>query len=348
MWGTFERIGRAGLLRPLSAGSDSASRREGWIAGLAYIVVARLEDIVEGCATMAKLGGKEGALSLGQGIGRALLPWLVAVMLVEWVSKRRHVGALVAPLLTAALIFRVAEWLGIVESSARLSFEVAGLLGCVWLGFRARPPAVASQPSTGGEASPQSESPSPSTGRRSLFAGAGAVLLSGSVGVGAMDVRHLWRGWDSLGPLGRGGEVPPFRARMLDGGIFDRASLVGTPTMLVFWATWCGYCVRQMPAIERIHRTYRGRGLRVLGVNTDRAADQAAVVRGYVANKELSFPQVLDTGRVGRAFRNSMLPHVVFVDGDGEIVRVFQGKTDEETLVEALEGMLARAVDEPR
>ena len=28
--------------------------------------VARLEDIVEGCATMAKLGGKEGALSLGR------------------------------------------------------------------------------------------------------------------------------------------------------------------------------------------------------------------------------------------------------------------------------------------
>jgi cytochrome oxidase Cu insertion factor (SCO1/SenC/PrrC family) len=103
-----------------------------------------------------------------------------------------------------------------------------------------------------------------------------------------------------------------------------------------------------MPSIERIHRTFRGRGLRVVGVNTDRAADQAAVVRGYVTNKELSFPQVLDTGRVARAFRNSMLPHVVFVDADGEIVRVFQGKTDEETLVQVLEGMLARAVDAPR
>jgi thiol-disulfide isomerase/thioredoxin len=316
--------------------------------GLTYIVVARLEDVMEGVATMANLGGKEGLLGMGQGIGRALLPLLVALMMVEWVSKRRHAGTLVAPLLTAALIFRGVEWLELVEPSARLAFEVAGLLGCVWLGFRARPSALPSPASTGEGAPSQPESASPSTGRRSLFTGAGALLLSGSVSVGGIDARRLWRRWDSLGPLARGDEVPPFRARTLDGGAFDRAALTGAPTMLVFWATWCGYCARQMPSIERIHRTFRGRGLRVVGVNTDRAADQAAVVRGYVTNKELSFPQVLDTGRVARAFRNSMLPHVVFVDADGEIVRVFQGKTDEETLVQVLEGMLARAVDAPR
>ena len=356
----LEQLGRAALLRPPPPGDERSSRAGGWVAGLAYVSVARLDDVVGGVATMANLGGKEGVLAAGQGVGRALLPWLMALMIVEWLSKRRHAGTLVAPLVTAALAFRACEALALVEPASRLSFEVAGLLACAWLGVRARPPAGGSARSSGSGASSDPEtSPEDAAtveettctlaeGRRAFFMGAGALVLCGSVGVGATDARRLWRRWDSLGPLARGAQVPPFRARTLAGDVFDRASLTGAPTMLVFWATWCGYCARQMPAIERIHRAFQGRGLRVVGVNTDRAADQAAVVRGYVEEKGLSFPQVLDTGRVARAFRNSMLPHVVFVDEDGEIVRVFQGKTGEQTLLDVVAVMIEGASHEPR
>ena len=126
----LEQLGRAALLRPPPPGDERSSRAGGWIAGLAYVPVARLDDVVGGVATMANLGGKEGVLAAGQGVGRALLPWLMALMIVEWLSKRRHAGTLVAPLVTAALAFRACEALALVEPASRLSFEVAGLLAC--------------------------------------------------------------------------------------------------------------------------------------------------------------------------------------------------------------------------
>ena len=108
---------------------------------------------------LMSLGGKEGLLALGQGLGRALLPWLAALMLAEWASKRRHAGVLVTPLVTSALLFRGGEWMGVWESSSRLVFDVVGLLGCWYLGHRARSAAVDPAPPADEVNSPSGEEP---------------------------------------------------------------------------------------------------------------------------------------------------------------------------------------------
>ncbi|MGB1698461.1 MAG: hypothetical protein ACPHRO_00820, partial [Nannocystaceae bacterium] len=159
MRGLLERFGRGALLLSTSASPGGWARAEGWIAGVAYVVVARLGELAEGVVNLMSLGGKEGLLALGQGLGRALLPWLAALMLAEWASKRRHAGVLVTPLVTSALLFRGGEWMGVWESSSRLVFDVVGLLGCWYLGHRARSAAVDPAPAVDEVNSPSGEEP---------------------------------------------------------------------------------------------------------------------------------------------------------------------------------------------
>lgn len=334
-------------------------RWEGWFVCLCYVAVSRVGDLGEGVASATVLGGREGALALLQAVGRALLPCLAAWVIVDWVSKRDDAGRLLAPLVTSALLYRGALGLGWVSNAARLSFDVAGLLGCVagaWrvramTGARAAAREDSSDATTLREADEREAAPEVAAvgnsktpmSRRAAWGIVGGGATLGALVVAGFDARRVAARWEQLGPLGRDSPVPPFRARTLAGARFDGSALSGAPTLLVFWATWCGYCLRQMPTIRALHEDLGPRGLRVVGVNVERARDREEKVRDYVREKGLAFTQVLDNGQLGDAFRVSLLPHVVLVDAEGIVRGVFQGKTSADVLRRASEKMLVGA-----
>ncbi|MFZ5818616.1 MAG: redoxin domain-containing protein [Chloroflexota bacterium] len=100
----------------------------------------------------------------------------------------------------------------------------------------------------------------------------------------------------------------------------------GHPVILVFWATWCGYCEREMPSLQAIYNDYKGAGLVVLAVN---AGDSASKVRSYRKSHNLTFPILLDpkqdaTGR----YRVSSIPVNYFIEPSGKIAYVASGMMD--------------------
>lgn len=172
------------------------------------------------------------------------------------------------------------------------------------------------------------------------FAALGLAVLGLAVAVGVRDVDDAAAVWDEMGPLAPGSEIPRFRASLVDGGVIDNDELEGQVTLLNFWATWCGVCEQQMPAIASLDRRYKDSGVRVIGVNQDREGDQEEKVLDYLAAREMTLAMALDSGTMGRAFRVSMIPHVAIVDRKGELRFVHQGRVGEDTLAEELDELL--------
>jgi cytochrome c biogenesis protein CcmG/thiol:disulfide interchange protein DsbE len=112
--------------------------------------------------------------------------------------------------------------------------------------------------------------------------------------------------------------APTFDLPDLEGKTLRFGSLRGKRVFLNFFATWCGPCREEMPAMERLHRLYRERGLAVLAVDV---RESAKTVRDFVRELKLTFPVVLDDdGTLSLKYGVRALPVSFLVNRDGLIV----------------------------
>jgi cytochrome c biogenesis protein CcmG, thiol:disulfide interchange protein DsbE len=127
--------------------------------------------------------------------------------------------------------------------------------------------------------------------------------------------------------------APDFTLETLDGTTFQLSELRGTPLVLNFWATWCGPCIRELPALQTAAERY---GNRVLIVGIDQGEPEH-VVRPYVEEMGLTFPIPLDINmEVGQRYEVRGMPTTYFVDADGVIRHVWLGEMNSITLAEGI------------
>ncbi len=112
--------------------------------------------------------------------------------------------------------------------------------------------------------------------------------------------------------------APDFVLTTLDGREVRLSDYRGHVVFLNFWATWCGPCKIEMPAMERMYRELRPQGFAVLAVSTD--AQGAAVTGPYRDSLGLSFTIAHDPEMiVGRLYGVRSLPVTFLVNREGVI-----------------------------
>lgn len=121
--------------------------------------------------------------------------------------------------------------------------------------------------------------------------------------------------------------APDFLLQTLDGREIHLSDYRGHVVFLNFWATWCGPCKIEMPAIEKLYREFRPKGLAVVAVSSD--SEGAAVTRPYRDSLGLSFtiahdPEML----VGRQYGVHSLPVTFLVNREGVITHQIFGARD--------------------
>lgn len=129
-----------------------------------------------------------------------------------------------------------------------------------------------------------------------------------------------------VGAPGSGPEVgltaPDFTLELMSGGQVSLSSLRGNAVVINFWASWCGPCRAEMPAIENIYNEYKQQGLVVLAVNAT-IQDSLIEAQAFVTQYGLTFPILLDSdGTVSNAYRLSGLPTTYFIGRDGVIKKI--------------------------
>ena len=87
-----------------------------------------------------------------------------------------------------------------------------------------------------------------------------------------------------------GGSAPDFNLESMRSGRVRLSAYRGKAVLVVVWASWCGHCRREIPALDEFYRAHRNEGLVVIGVNADRVegwdrggADAATELVGKVA-----------------------------------------------------------------
>jgi len=137
-----------------------------------------------------------------------------------------------------------------------------------------------------------------------------------------------------------GNEAPDFAIDLLDGTRFrlsDHLATDGRPVILNLWASWCGPCREEMPALDAV--AAGNPEIFLIGVAVD---DEPSAARRFAGEVGVTYALAIDEdNEVGARYPSPGLPATFFIDENGQIVRIVFGAVTQEqveTLIAELFG----------
>jgi thiol-disulfide isomerase/thioredoxin len=117
-----------------------------------------------------------------------------------------------------------------------------------------------------------------------------------------------------------GSAAPEIAAKILDSGEnFSLSQQRGKVVIVNFWASWCGPCKAEMPALQTYLEQHRAQGLEILAISMDEARDVGAVRK---ITQQFSFTFALKSEAnyrgLGRIWR---MPTTFVIDREGILRR---------------------------
>ncbi len=115
-----------------------------------------------------------------------------------------------------------------------------------------------------------------------------------------------------------GRSASTFKLNDIDGEPYNFESSKGKWVFVHFWATWCGPCRREIPAIQDITKKFKGSaGLDIVIINTAESEDAVFSFLGLLA-PDIT-PLMDEDGLVTEKWKPRGLPTTYFVDPEGKV-----------------------------
>lgn len=147
-----------------------------------------------------------------------------------------------------------------------------------------------------------------------------------------------------------GKPAPTFQLADLEGNSLKLTDLTSQKVVWInFWGLRCGPCVQELPVLEKLYKTYKERGLVVIGLNSD-GVDKEYIRKAMADRADLkaagvTFPIAPDPEfKVVDSYQLQGAPLNVMIDKSGVVRYRHTGYEpgDETRYVEQLEKLLPR------
>lgn len=134
------------------------------------------------------------------------------------------------------------------------------------------------------------------------------------------------------GDLRRGGTLEELRLQQLESdGVVEYADYADRPLVINFFASWCPFCIAEMPDFERVHRLL-GDEVAFLGVSQ---SDPRSASIDLARETGITYDTAIDEqGEFFRAVGGQGMPTTIFVRPGGEIAEVWVGPLTADALQE--------------
>lgn len=132
----------------------------------------------------------------------------------------------------------------------------------------------------------------------------------------------------ALRELAIGKPAPEIEGKDVDGRAMKLSDSRGKVVVLVFWGSWCGPCMAQVPHERLLAERMRGRPFVLVGVNSD---EDREALKATIGREKITWRSWFDDGRAGgpiaRRWNVSSWPTVYVLDPRG-VIRARPGGYD--------------------
>lgn len=123
-----------------------------------------------------------------------------------------------------------------------------------------------------------------------------------------------------------GDTAPDFSITTDQGQKISPAGLRGKVLVLHFWASWCGPCVDETPAINEFEKKVAGSGVVVLGVSID---TNEAAYRKFISRYRVAFQTARDPeANISTMYGTFKVPETYIIDRTGKVAQKIIGEGD--------------------
>ncbi len=137
-----------------------------------------------------------------------------------------------------------------------------------------------------------------------------------------LDIVKHRRTWNPGWAASYGNAAPDFEFIDVDGKTIKLSDHNGKNVLLVFWATWCGPCIVEIPHLIELRKNFSTDELAILAVSSE----NPGTVKRFVENRQINYIVGTPKGRLPRPFAEvRSIPSAFYIDKQGKIKLATEG-----------------------
>ncbi|MDP2687613.1 MAG: TlpA disulfide reductase family protein [Aequorivita sp.] len=149
--------------------------------------------------------------------------------------------------------------------------------------------------------------------------------------------------YNKLKAITEGNPSPNFNYENHKGGTTALTDLKGKYVYIDVWATWCGPCLREIPALLQVEKDYHGKNIQFVSISIDEAKDYDKW-KAMVTEKQLGGIQLMADNNWKSKFVKEYailgIPRFILIDPQGNIVSADAPRPSDPELRKTFDGLM--------